>query len=45
MMIEKPEITKLRERLYRTLDNLHAAGAELPEGVTKEKLIRLEEER
>jgi hypothetical protein len=40
MLIEKPEITKLRERLHRTLDNLQVAVAELPEGGSKENLIR-----
>ena len=39
-MIENPEIPKLRERLHRTLDNLHAAVAELPEGGTNANLIR-----
>jgi hypothetical protein len=39
-LIEKPEITKLRERLHRTLDNLQVAVAELPEGGSKENLIR-----
>jgi hypothetical protein len=37
-MMEKPEITELRERLHRTLDNIHTCVSQLPEGEPKGKL-------
>jgi hypothetical protein len=40
MLIEKPEITELRERLHGTLDNLRARVNELPEGGPKVSLLR-----